>query len=68
MVALGLWQTVGGSELFPVTREFQVNLIRNVRIEIPEFLGVFPAFREVFMFGAMVAPGLWQTIGVSELS
>jgi hypothetical protein len=49
MVAPGLWQTIRVSELFPVTREFQVNLIRNARIEIPDFLGVFTAFREVFL-------------------
>jgi hypothetical protein len=49
MVDPVLWQTVRVSELFLATCAFQENLIRNVRIEIPEFVGVFPAFREVFM-------------------
>ena len=49
MVDPVLWQTVRVSELFLATCAFQENLIRNVRFEIPEFVGVFPAFREVFM-------------------
>ena len=49
MVAPGLWQTVGVSELFPVTREFQVILIRNARIEIPELQGMLEVNREVFL-------------------